>query len=150
MAFTIAAAVTGVVAGAGIAQIAVLTTTVTNLIDHLNENHHPLEKNYEFNLSISEAFTLIWLDHGETASGLPLQRARQACLMAAEFLDLVAQNRIQIERAPSNEQKKQEKHQEKQQEKQEEKHHTDSPQVGGGHKGKAIVKIVDKTPTNSH
>jgi len=142
MAFTIAAAVTGVVAGAGIAQIAVLTTTVTNLIDHLNENHHPLEKNYEFNLSISEAFTLIWLDHGETASGLPLQRARQACLLAAEFLDLVAQNRIQIERAPSNKQKKQEKQQEQH-------HQTDSPQVGG-HKGKAIVKIVDKTPTNSH
>jgi len=92
-----------IAAGLGIAQIGILTQDTTNLVEHLSANEKPLEK-HDLDgkyFLISEGYVLIWHDERDGLfhdQGLPLlQTVRNAVLLAAYFLDLIALNKIELQ-----------------------------------------------------
>jgi len=69
-----------------------------------------LLKKTEDGYLISEAYVLMWQDdqEGGVDEGLPLQKARTACLLASEFLDLLGHGRISLERKEKKKEKESE------------------------------------------
>jgi len=77
------------------------------MIEHLSKNELPLVPLTEDGFLMSEAFVLIWHEDADEGvdEGLPLHKARTACLVAAEFLDLLSNGRIRLERKEKKKEK---------------------------------------------